>query len=193
MMRLPLPTATLLVLTLASGRAAMAAEDLPPDRQAALMLRVLPYDRNLRERAPEAVTIAVLYREGRAESEAYGLDMAAALQDAARGAQIRGLPVRIVSIPYASPEALEAAVSRSQVTAVYFCPGLTDAEESILGVTQRYKVLSFSGRESDVRQGLSIGLLRRGSKAGLLVNLRAAIAEGAELQPEMLAVSEVLR
>lgn len=193
MKRLPIRAVTFLILMLAGGPVARAADDLPPGRQAALILRVLPYDRNLRQRAGEAVTVAVLHREGHAESQAYALDMTAALQDVARGARIRDLTVRIISIAYTGPEALEAAVSSAQVTALYVCPGLPEAMDAILDVSRRHKVLSFSGRENEVRERLGIGLIRRGSKAALLVNLREAVAEGAALEPEMLALSEVLR
>ncbi|WP_224243366.1 YfiR family protein [Hyalangium gracile] len=189
----PIRAATLLMTMLMGAPIARAADDLAPGRQAALLLRVLPYDRTLKQRAREAVTVAVLHRDGQVASAAYAIDMTAALQDFARAVRVRGLPVRVIGLPYSSPEKLEAELTRAQVTAAYVCPGLTDVSETLMDITRRRKILTFSGRESDIREHFSIGLIRRGTKAALLVNLPEAQAEGAELEPEMLAMSEVLR
>lgn len=191
--RLPSSAATLFLVVLTCGRIASAADDLLPSKQAALLLRVLPFDRNFHQRAADTVTVAVLHREGNPISETYGLDMTAALRDLARGMRLRGLSVRVISIGYSSSEKIEAALAQQKLAAIYVCPGLVDVFDSISDITRKYEILSFSGRESEVRDHLSIGLLRRGTRPEILVNLRAAAAEGADLEPELLALSEVLR
>jgi hypothetical protein len=191
--KLPIHAVMLLLVLLITGTMAQAADDLLPSKQAALLLRVLPYDQNFPVRAPQAVTVAVIHREGNVISETYGLDMNAALRDLARGTQLRGLPVRVISIGYSSSEALAAALARQKVSALYVCPGLEDVLDSISDLTRKHKILSFSGRETEVRDRMSIGLLRRGVRPALIINLRAAQAEGADLNPDLLALSEVLR
>jgi hypothetical protein len=193
MARFPSPAATILLVALACGRIANAADDLLPSKQAALLLRVLPFDRNFHKRAADAVTVAVVHREGNPISETYGLDMTAALRDLSRGMRLRGLSVRVISIGYSSSEKFEATLAQQKLAAIYVCPGLVDVFDSISGITRKYKILSFSGRDSEVRDHLSIGLLRHGTRPAILVNLRAATAEGADLEPELLALSEVLR
>ncbi|MDC0710585.1 YfiR family protein [Stigmatella sp. ncwal1] len=193
MTRLPLRALTFLLVVLGHSLPALAADDLAPGKQAALLLRVLPYDRNFSHRVEEAVTVAVVYRERNLKSETYGIDVTMALKDIARTAQLRNLPVRILRIGYSSPEEFEAAIGQQRVTALYLCPGLSDVIDSISEITRRYKILSFSGREADIRDDVSIGLLRRGSRPALVVNLRIASAEGADLEPELLALSEILR
>ncbi len=193
MAKFPIHAVTLMLVVMLSSGVARAADDLPPSKQAALLLRVLPYDRTFPERVAEAVTIAVVYREGNPVSETYALDMTAALRDLARGVQLRGLPVRILSIGYSSAEGFTAAMTRHKLAAIYVCPGLADVFDVISGLTREKKILSFSGREAEVRARLSIGLLRRGSRPGLLVNLPGAESEGADLEPDLLALSEVLR
>ena len=193
MLRLPRLRAVTVLLALAGSPLAKASDDLAPGKQAALLLRILPYDRNLRARSTEAITIAIVYRDGKAESEAYGLDMAAALRDLSHGLQLHELPIRVVSVPYAGPEDLEAAVVHQRVNALYLCTDLGGALDPISDTARRHKILTFSGREGEVRDRLSIGLLRRGARPSLLVNLREATAEGADLEPEFLALSEVLR
>lgn len=191
--RLPIHAVAILLFVLISSRPAQAADDLLPSKQAALLLRVLPYDQNFQLRAPQAVTVAVIHREGSAISETYRLDMIAALRDLARGMQIQSLPIQIISIGYSNSEAFAAAIARQKLSAVYVCPGLEDVLDSISELSRKNKILSFSGRETEVRDRISIGLLRRGSRPALIVNLRAAMAEGADLHPDLLALSEVLR
>jgi hypothetical protein len=191
--RLPIRAVTVLLALLVSGGSSHAADDLIPSKQAALLLRVLPYDRNFPQRAPAAVTVAVVHREGNLISETYALDMTAALRDLARGVQLRGLPVRVISIGYSSSESFTAALARQKLAAIYVCPGLGDVLDSISELSRQNKILSFSGREIEVRDRMSIGLLRRGSRPALIVNLRSAVAEGADLNPDLLALSEVVR
>jgi YfiR/HmsC-like len=191
--KLPIHAVLLLVLLLVTGQIARAGDDLLPGKQAALLLRVLPYDQNFAQRAQQAVTVAVVYREGNLISETYSLDIGAALKDIARGMQVKDLPVRVVTIAYSNSETLAAALAKQKLSALYVCPGLEDALDSISDLTRKNKILTFSGTESEVRDRISIGLLRRGSRPALIVNLRAAIAEGADLSPDLLSLSEVLR
>lgn len=191
--RLPLPALTLLMVVLGSSLEALAADDLAPGKQAALLLRVLPYDRNFAHRATDSLTIAVVHRQGNLQSEAYGIDVTTALRDLARSTQVRKLSVQVISIGYSGSEGFASAIARQQLAAVYVCPGLADVLDDISNTARKHRILSFSGRESEVRGRLSIGLLRRGARPALIVNLPAAMAEGADLQPELLALSEVLR
>jgi hypothetical protein len=189
----PFRALTFLLVLLGPSLSALAADDLSPGKQAALLLRVLPYDRNFPKRVTDTVTIAVVYRERNLKSETYALDVAMALKDLARTVRPRNVPVRVLSIGYSSPEEFEALIGQNRAAALYLCPGLNDVVESIAETARSYKVLSFSGRESDLRENASIGLLRRGTRPALVVNLRTAQAEGADLEPELLALSEILR
>lgn len=190
---LPLRALTFLLVLLGHSLSAFAADDLSPSKQAALLLRVLPYDRNFPQRVTDTLTIAVVYRERNLKSETYALDVAMALKDLARTVRPRDVPVRVISIGYSSPEEFEAAIGQNRAAALYLCPGLNDVIESISETTRSYKVLSFSGREADLRENASVGLLRRGTRPALVVNLRTAVAEGADLEPELLALSELIR
>lgn len=85
----------LLVATLG---AAPARGVLPARNQALLLLRVLSYDRNLRSRSGNELTVAVASRDGeRSEAER---QMAAALEDAARSFTVSGLTARVVTVPW---------------------------------------------------------------------------------------------
>jgi hypothetical protein len=159
--------------------------------EALLLLRVLAYDRNITKRAGKVVTVAVVYKPGDGESEQVRGQIANALTEAAKKVTVAGLPVRVVSLGVTAN--LESDLAPMRAAAAYVCPGLGDMVPSISRVTRARSILSFAGTEKYVTSGLSIGLVRRQSKAAILVNLPSSKAEGAALDAALLRVAEVKR
>ncbi len=162
-----------------------AAQELPAPQQATLLLRMLAYDRNVKTRAGSRVTIAVVSRDARCAA------MAGALNNAAKGLTVGDLPVRAVEVAWS--ENGEGFLVAAEPTAIYVCGDLKDQLGQLLGAARRLSALSFSASAADVRAGVSIGLVAKGDKAGLLVNLPAAKAEGAELDAAVLRLAEIVR
>ena len=154
-----------------------------------LLLRVLAYDRNVAKRAGKTVTIAVVYKPGDSESESMRSQMANALTEAAKKVTVAGLPVKVVSLGVTGN--LDSDLSGMKPTAVYVCPGLADAVSGISRVTRARSILSFAGNEKYIASGLSIGVIRRASKAAIMVNLPSSKAEGAALDAALLRVADV--
>jgi len=169
------------------------AGDLPPRNAALLILRALAYDRKLKERVGSEARVLILYQAGNQPSEAAKSDLMGALQDAAREATVSGLPVRVTSLAYSDPGSLDAALQADRTAAVYVCLGVTSRASSIAPVTRRHATLTFSGDEDSVKSALAVGLITRGTKPTVLVNLAASKAEGADLDPALLRVAEVIR
>ena len=169
------------------------AGDLPPRNTALLVLRALAYDRKLKERAGSEVRILVIFQAGNQPSETAKADLTSALEDAARETTVFGLPVRVSALAYTDAAGLEAAIKADHISAVYVCLGVTSHASSIAEVTRRRSALTFSGSEESVKTALSVGLITRGTKPTLLVNLAASKAEGAALDPALLRVAEVIR
>ena len=154
-----------------------------------LLLRVLAYDRNVTKRAGKTVTIAVVYKPGDSDSEQVRGQISQALSDAAKKVTVAGLPIRVQSI--AATPSLDAELGGIRAAAAYVCPGLGDSIEGISRITRTRSILSFAGNERYVSSGLSIGLVRRSSKAAIMVNLPSSKAEGAALDAALLRVAEV--
>ena len=184
---------TLLLVALSGGARSAQAGDLPPRNTALLILRALAYDRKIKARAGAEVRVLVLYQSGNQPSEATKSDLVGALEDAARETTVAGLPVRVTSLAYSDAGGLDAALKSDHIAAVYVCLGVTSHASSIAEVSRRRAVLSFSGDEDSVKSSLSIGLITRGTKPTVLVNLMASKAEGADLDPALLRVAEVNR
>ena len=69
---------------------------------------------------------------------------------------------------------------------------LSGEAAAISAATRSRTVLSFAPSREMVEAGLALGLVNRGIRAGLVVNLAAAREEGADLDAGLLAVAEVV-
>lgn len=171
--------------------ATTAAQDAA--RNAALILRVLAYDRNLPTRAPERVTILMVYKSGDSRSEATCNSMSRAIGAMGRRITVANRTVRAVSHAYTNGDGLSSATQSNGAAAVYICPGLDGQVADISRVARAGRFLTMTGETESVRRGLSVGFVEDGSRVKLLVNLRAARAEGARLDAAVLRLAEVIR
>jgi hypothetical protein len=180
-----------LLLVVMSTRA--WAADLPVNFQAVFLLRVLAYDRNLKTRTGEAASILLVYQEGNDPSATAKSDMLAAIAKIGKDAKVADLPIRVSAFAYSNPDGLDAAISNAKASAIYLCPGLDASVGAISDVSRRRSVLSFTGIEPWVKERLSIALVARDAKPAIVVNLPASKAEGADLDPALLRLAEVIR
>ena len=171
----------------------VGASDLPFEQQSALLLRILAYDRNLDERVDGQVNVVVIYEESEPSSLSEASDMEAALRDIGRSTTISGYRLETYMHPYRGAVAELDYLSRLHATAVYICSGMGGHVVEISGVTQNLSILSFSGVEPWAREGIGVGLVERGGRAKIIVNLPSTRAEGADLDASLLRHSEVLQ
>jgi hypothetical protein len=180
--------ATLAVAAVCPARAA----DLPPRSQALLLLRVLAYDRHVARRAGRSVTVLVLARQGDRASEERAGEVAAAFEAVSREVVVAGIPVR-VELLAVTPGTLAARLEATAATLVYADEALAPVVPEIARSCRRWGALSAGASRAMVEAGLSVGIVGRGARAGVLVNLSAARQEGAELDSALLSVAEIVR
>jgi YfiR/HmsC-like len=166
-------------------------EPLPAQNQALLLLRVLAYDRNLRSRAGRDLTVAVLYREGAADSERERDAIVSALEEAGSGLVVSGLHVRVRAVPWSDPRQLSERLSE-RYAALYAGESLAAEASAVASAARAASILSFAPARDMVEAGLALGLVSRGNRAGVVVNLAAARAQGSDLDAALLAVVEVI-
>ncbi len=188
------PLAAGVAACLATGAAALPAraEDLPARNQALLLLRVLVYDRNLKARAGDAVRVAVAYRPGDAASEAERDSLMAAYQEVAKDVVAQGLPVKVEALAWRDAADFAARLGARRFAAVHAGRGLAAVAEDLARAARKSQSLTFAPAREMVSAGLAVGLVFRGERAGLVVNLGAARAEGAELDTALLQLAEVI-
>ena len=192
----PRLSACVLAIVLGGSLLAASAETAHAQRrssEAALILRILSYDRNLRSRASHQVTLLVLYKSGDSASESARSTIVRSINDIGRGVTVSGLPARAVEHSFTDTNALVRAARGAGASAIFVCPGLGGFNSQIAQASRRASLLSITQDEGSVRAGLSVGIVRSGSRLRLLVNVNAARSEGARLDAALLRLAQVVR
>jgi hypothetical protein len=180
--------AVIIVLAMLALTGLAAAESKPERRDALVFLRVLAYDKQLAARAGEAVVVAVVYPAtgGTAERDAWLAALAAV-----KKVKVASRPVVAVSIVYDGSAAFERKLADLAPAAVVLCHGLSNAVGDIRTATRAHKVLSFSRAERDARAGLAVAVVSGSQRDEIVINLRAARAEGVKFDAGLLQLARL--
>lgn len=170
---------------------AVAQTRASPTAMAALVLRVLSYDRTLRARSPQGrVRVLVVYRAS-VPGEREGCEaIARAIGLLGRSVKISGMSTEATAHAFSSTAALTAAGRGFQ--AVYVCSALDGSISAVAETARSLSLLTMSPREEDVRAGLAVAIVSE-PRLHLVVNVTAAAAEGAGLDPALLRIATLLR
>ena len=168
----------------------LAAQDMdvPMRVQMPILLKVISFDRQLHTRAPRDVVIGVIMQGGNRASVA-AHDQAIEILTAA-GTTVDGIPVRVITFDL-DRQSVREVFANVALTHVYVTPlravdiGELATQARAAGVTTMTGVAEHLGR------GISIGVGLRAGRPKILVNVRAARAEGAELSAELLKLAEL--
>jgi hypothetical protein len=169
----------------------VAAQDAT--RQAALILRVLAYDRNLRSRVRDRVTILVVYRQGDSSSERERSQIVRALNAVGARTTVADMRARASDHAYQNAADLTRRARSAHAAAIYVCTGLESQISHIARAARETETLSMTGSEAAVRRGLGVAFVARGSQVRLHVNLPAVQAEGVRLDAAVLRLANVIR
>lgn len=166
-----------------------AGADAADDRRALVMLRVLAYDNHLAERAGDEVRIVIVYPAG--DGGAAERARWTAAFASARKLKLDGRPVVVSAHKFETASALGDALRDVHAVALVACEGLARAIAigDLAAVTRANKVLSFSTREREVVKGLAVGIVPGQSRDEIVVNVRAATAEGVKFDAGLLQLA----
>lgn len=171
---------------------ASGEEKMPGPRFATFLARMLTYDSNLKKRAGEKLTIAVLYDGKNPTSTTQGAELGTALKNLEL-IRILDLPVETLGIAVTDASELERAVQSSGLDAFVVCDGLEKQHGFIRKVSEKGKLITIGTSGSQVRAGLSIAVYIEHGKSKILVNLPASRSEGVAFSGELLGLAEVIQ
>lgn len=193
-LRVVLPTALAVcaIVALVFGAdTAQAQQTVPALRQASILTRALAYDRNMKERAGDSVSVGVLYRPGNSASESCSNDLLQAFRGLEKFA-VHGLPFKAVRIAYDGVASLRDALRTEGIDAVYACPGLDNDIDTIAGLAQERKFITMGAREDYVTRTLTIGVFVVDNKPTILLNWGESQKEGAAFSSDLVRLSKVI-
>jgi hypothetical protein len=180
-----------LILVLTSGIA--IADPLPSKNQALLLLRILAYDHKLADRVDnKKVTIYVVHKNGAAESEDPANEMVGVLREIGKSTKLAGNTIQVVKLAF-NDKTFADDVAKVKAAALYVSPSLGDSLATIMAVTTKRKLLSFTGVSEYVNAGLSVGFANADGKPVISVNLPASRNEGADLDVALLRVAKIVK
>ena len=182
------PCVALLVALLCA--AATARAEVPAQKQALIVMRVLAYDRALEQRSRRRVRIAVVHGPG-ADSLACASRMRQAFDGLVGRVTVKGKPIGVDT--FASDQLTVDLLERRRIGVAYVCRGTDRDLDHMIYLARRADVLTFTDQPGLVERGLAIALTADGGRARISINLEAVRAEGAQLGSHLLNLSRVVR
>jgi hypothetical protein len=180
------------LITLAVPVAGLRSEDVPYEVQAAILTRMLSYDRAMRARAGSTVVVGIVAKPDDRSSAQAQAKLAKAILVLQSG-RVPGLPITVVTAGYKDPADLTAWLAQKRVHVLYVEPALSKELKEIQDVCVAKRIVSVTPVRDFVERGLVVGIVRKGDRPGILVNLPAAVASGMDLDPKLLELSEIIR
>jgi len=167
-----------------------AEQDVPSELQAAIITRMLGYDRALKGRIGPSLTIGIVVKAG--DRAAGKLESELQQAFAAQGS-VQGTPVSVRVHTYTTAAPFTEWITSQGIEVLYVAPGLDKELEAVRAVCAEHHVVSVSSVRAYVKQGLAVGVVAKGESPGLLVNLAVARSAGMDMDPKLLSLAEVLR
>jgi len=177
----------LLLLLLVGGPAFADGSD---DRRALIMLRVLAYDKQLGSRAGDVVRIMIVAPKGD-DSEAARWRAAFAKM---MKLKVDGRSLSIMTYELDTAEGLDRVLHDLKPVAIVACDGVTRrvGVEDLAKLTRANHVLSYSTREWEVVRGVAVGVVPGKEHDEIVVNLKAAAAEGVKFDAGLLQLARTV-
>jgi hypothetical protein len=177
--------ATIVSVALLPRRA--RADALPAQIQADLLVKIAPYDRNIRLRADTRVRVLIL-RASDPLSERWAAQIGNSL---ARVDTIAGLPHSETIAIYRDPTDLAAVCRTERITIVVLPPEVRNDVDKIRSALEGVNVLSVTPDAELVQRGIVLGFELVSGKPKLFFNLRQAQRQGIAMSAELLKLMTV--
>jgi hypothetical protein len=165
-------------------------DTIAADLQAKILLRALAYDRNLKERVGDSVTVAIVSHRG--DNSAAKESIVRAFGGLAK-LTFQGLPMSVVEHEFSTIEHLRDDIAARGIDVLYLSGGLEAQLASILALTHSKKVATITAEDAYVPAGVAIGVMLRDRAPKLWVNLASSKEEGLNLSADLMRVAEVIR
>ncbi len=176
----------MLALLIALSTSVVRAES--SQKPALLLAKAISYERRLAETKGKTVGVAVLYAAEKSASKRGAQEWVAAFQ--LLGAlKVHGVAVEAWAVPY-QQDRISDFVRAHGVDVLLACDGTPYA--AIAALAREHKILSAGDTPAGITSSLSLGVFIEKNKPRILINMRAARAEGAVFSAKLLQLAELL-
>ena len=162
---------------------------VPVNLQYSLFSKVLPFDRNFRQRVDSVVTIGIIYQSKFRLSLDVKNEFVFAVNEAS-GVPIANLPVRLVPMDIDNADHVKI-IDRAKVSFLYVAPIRAVDLSMITDISRARGILTLTGVEEYVKSGISVGIGTKGGRPQILINLAASKDEQADFSSQLLKLSKI--
>lgn len=168
-----------------------AGADAQMERKAAIVARVLSFERSFSERVRGALDFVIVHQQANTLSELCARDWLAGFEVLA-SAKVQGRPLTAVKAAY-DAAALAQASQAGHVEVLIVCPGLEREAAELAGLARARRVLTVGDSTEAVERHFSLAVISTASKLQLYINITTSKQEGVTLSSDVLKVAKVLR
>jgi hypothetical protein len=167
-----------------------AAGESSKRRNAAILARVLSYERTLEQRMGDAVGVAVVYKRNDRASEANADDWFVAL-DELSSVKIKDRRFFAVKVAYDTRDLL-AAIDRDGVDVILVCDGLAPESGAIAEIARSRHTLTVSNAVATLGRDLTLCVTEEDEKTKIFINLNTAQLEGIQFSSALLKLATLV-
>ncbi len=164
---------------------------VPVEDQAPLFFKILSFNRNLKVKSGDKLTIAVIYQEKYRSSKVAQNEFVAFVKNN-KELQINGFRVKCVPVDLADLTAPVSSLNLKEIDAFYVTPIRAFDITEICRLSRTRKIITMSGVPDYVSEGISIGLDIEDEHPKILINLNAARSEGIDFNSQLLKLVKVI-
>jgi hypothetical protein len=186
-----MPAAFVLVFPLFAVPAAGQDIAVPMELQLPLFKKVLTFDRNLEKRTEGELVVCVLFQSRFRRSLAVKNDFFECLGKTPAGTLGR-FPLRYEAIDMSETPDWFAEAAARRVSILYIAPLRAVDVRSIFQKSQSRRWLTWTGVMEYVDAGCSIGIVLKGERPSIRVNLPASKSEGMDFSSQLLNFVQVV-
>ena len=171
-----------LLLTLST---ASAAEQVPAPLQVAILVKILVYDRTIATRSRDGLRVGVVFDPDRESSTRARDEFTKAFNETPRKVGDK-IVIELVAV---SQDKLAAEAGKLDI--LYVADGADVTK--VVELAKKHRLITFASDRAAVEEGVVLGLVPRGDKPKLLINVGASVSSGMELDPSVLRLAELVR
>jgi hypothetical protein len=164
---------------------------IPVDIQFQLMKKILSYDRNLRSRCGDTLTICIVYQK-RFRTSLNTKEELLRVVDEQPESKIETLPLVRVVYEINSVLELETILAKNNVDVVYLTPLRGIDIEKIASLCNTKNIFTFTGVPEYVGSGIISGIDIKGESPQILINLTSAKSAMVDFNSQLLKLSKIL-
>ena len=169
------------------------AQDIgvPVNLHHSLLLKILTFDRNLKNRSGDTLEIGIVFQSLFRTSLNIKNQFEAEIE-ASQIKELNQIPIKYVFIDIIG-EDMETAITRNNIDVLYLAPVRAVKIEEISEICKTNKILSFSSVPEYCEKGFAVSIDQIGDKPQIVINLAAAKQSGIEFSSQLLKIVKLIQ